>query len=271
LSVRVLVSGCGGRMGREVLRAVHSAEGMEVVGGVDTAPAYANNTLADLCGISELKFPVDSDLTEAIARTKPHVLVDFTVPGQGQVNAKMALQAGVRPVVGTTGITEDDLKEIDRLAREKGIGAVVAPNFAIGAVLMMKFAVEAARYMPYVEIIEFHHDGKLDAPSGTAIKTAKMISEAVDLPPRPKTEKTIVEGARGGEIRRSPQHGEVNIHAVRLPGFVAHQEVILGGVAQTLTIRHDSIGRESFMPGVLLAIRKVMELEGLVYGLENLI
>ena len=258
-------------MGREVLRAVSGAEDMDVVGGVDIAPGLAGKTLGELCADPALDVPLDSDVDSALARLRPDVLVDFTVPGQGQVNAKKALEHGARPVVGTTGIPDEELKEIDRLAREKGLGAVVAPNFAIGAVLMMKFAVEAARYMPFVEIIEFHHDGKLDAPSGTAVKTAQMITEAVQLPLRRATEKMLLPGARGAEVRRSADQGEVNIHAVRLPGLVAHQEVILGGLAQTLTIRHDSMGRESFMPGVLLAVRRVMNLQGLVYGLENLL
>lgn len=271
MGIRVLVSGAGGRMGREVLRAVSGADDMELVGGVDIAPELAGKTLGELCGVAALDLPLDPDLDSALERLRPDVLVDFTVPGQGQVNAKKALEHGARPVVGTTGISGEDLEDIGRLAREKRLGAVVAPNFAIGAVLMMKFAVEAARYMPHVEIIEFHHDGKLDAPSGTAVKTAQMITEAVQLPPRRRTEKMLLPGARGAEVRSSADQGEVNIHAVRLPGLVAHQEVILGGVAQTLTIRHDSMGRESFMPGVLLAVRKVMDLQGLVYGLENLL
>lgn len=271
MQIRVIVSGAGGRMGREVLRAVSSADDMVVVAGVDVAPQLAGKSLAKLSGVPTLQLAVEPDLDAALVNTQADVLVDFTVPGQGQVNALKALRHGVRPVVGTTGIPQEALEEIRASAEERGLGALVAPNFAIGAVLMMKFAVEAARYMPHVEIIEFHHDGKADAPSGTALKTAQMITEAVDLPPRPRTEKMVLSCARGGEVRRSANQGEINIHAVRLPGLVAHQEVILGGLAQTLTIRHDSLGRESFMPGVLLGIRKVMNVTGLVYGLEGVL
>jgi 4-hydroxy-tetrahydrodipicolinate reductase len=156
-------------------------------------------------------------------------------------NVKTILENGCHAVVGTTGLTAKDLEEIKKLCAKNEVNCVVAPNFAIGAVLMMKFATEAAKYLPQAEIIELHHDKKLDAPSGTALKTAEMMGK------------------------------KIPIHSVRLPGLVAHQEVIFGGVGQTLTIRHDTINRESFMPGVLLAIHKVKKLKGLVYGLEQLL
>jgi 4-hydroxy-tetrahydrodipicolinate reductase len=201
-------------------------------------------------------------LEAALSDTAPDVLVDFTTPQTVAQNALAALAEDVRLVIGTTGMSSADLEEIRGLCETKGIGAVVAPNFAIGAVLMMHFAQIAARHMPCAEIIELHHDKKLDAPSGTALKTADMISQT-----RPEANKPP-----GDELpSRGQWRHNIPIHSIRLPGLVAHQEVIFGGFEQTLTIRHDSLGRGSFMPGVALAIRKVMELNHLVYGLENLL
>jgi 4-hydroxy-tetrahydrodipicolinate reductase len=206
-------------MGETVCRAVESAEDMELVARADPA--------------------LGSSLADALAQ-RPDVLVDFTTPATAAGNAREAVAAGVHAVIGTTGF------ELDELRGLSGANVFIAPNFAIGAVLMMKFAAEAARHMAKAEIIELHHDGKLDKPSGTAARTAEMMRPALG--------------------------GEVPIHSVRLPGLVAHQEVILGDVGQTLTIRHDSTDRESFMPGVLLAIRTVAELrESPVVGLEALL
>lgn len=193
-------------------------------------------------------------------------MVDFTTAKAAVQNIRTAITCGVRPVVGTTGIPEEELAELSRLCREKGLGGLVAPNFAIGAVLMMHFAGIAARYFSAAEIIELHHNQKLDAPSGTALKTAEIIaanrtSETVE----DRTELEKLSGARGGSL------AGIRIHSVRLPGFVAHQEVIFGGLGQTLTIRHDSISRESFMPGVIMGIRKVLELNEMVFGLDKLI
>jgi len=188
-------------------------------------------------------------------------------------NLRIALEHRVAPVVGTTGLSPADLEEIDRSARAKCLGAFIAPNFALGAVLMMQFAAQAARHLPDVEIIELHHEKKLDSPSGTALLTAQRIAEArreaqaVPIPaPSGRVEKAP--GARGAQNAAT---GEVPIHSVRLPGFVAHQEVIFGGPGQILTLRHDSTDRRSFMPGVLLAIRRVRGLSGLVVGLEHLL
>lgn len=209
----------------------------------------------------------DSDLAETLAVSGAQVMVDFTHPQSVANNVKTALRAGVRPVVGTTGMSAEDLQEIMELAGQLRLGCVIAPNFAIGALLMIKFAQEAVKYFPHVEIIEKHHDQKLDAPSGTAIKTAEAILQRRgDFQQGLATEEEKIKCSRGGKMP-----GGIRIHSVRLPGFVAHQEVIFGDVGQTLTIRHDSISRESFMPGVLTAIRAVTRLEGVVYGLENLI
>jgi 4-hydroxy-tetrahydrodipicolinate reductase len=213
--IRVAVAGAAGRMGETVCRAVEGADDMELV-------ARADPTL-------------QSSVIDAL-KERPDVLVDFTIPSTVLANARAAIDAGVHVVIGTTGFDIDELRGLS------GANAFIAPNFAIGAVLMMQFAAEAAKHMAKAEIIEFHHDSKIDAPSGTAARTAELMG------------------------------GEVPIHSVRLPGLVAHQEVILGDVGQTLTIRHDSVDRESFMPGVLLAIRKVGSLtDSPIVGLENLL
>jgi 4-hydroxy-tetrahydrodipicolinate reductase len=217
--INVAVAGAAGRMGETVCRAVDGADDMALVGRADPTLETA---LADVLG--------DAD-----------VVVDFSTPETALANARACLEAGVHCVMGTTGA------DLSSLAGVGGANLFVAPNFAIGAVLMMKFAVEAAAHMPECEIVELHHDRKVDAPSGTAKRTAELISEA------------------GGHVHEP-------IHSIRLPGLVAHQEVLFGGPGQTLTIRHDSIDRESFMPGVLLAIRRVGSLErSPVVGLEALL
>jgi 4-hydroxy-tetrahydrodipicolinate reductase len=192
------------------------------------------------------------------------VLVDFTVRGAVEQTVARTLAAGVHCVVGTTGVPEERWREIAAAAPD-GVCLFVAPSFAVGAVLMMRFAQTAARYMPHVEIIELHHDRKVDAPSGTAMRTAHLIAEAREnVPTAPGRETEVAEGARGAEVEG------VRVHSVRLPGLVAHQEVIFGDVGQTLTVRHDSIERTSFMPGVILAIREAPKRRGLVIGLEEL-
>ena len=221
--IRVAVAGAAGRMGQTVCAAVEGAEDLELVARADPA--------------------LETSVTQAL-EAAPQVLVDFTIPSTALANARLAVEAGVHAVVGTTGY---DPVELERF-RGAPANLFVAPNFAIGAVLMMQFAIQAARHMRAAEIIELHHDGKLDRPSGTAARTAELMA------------------------REAADGREVPIHSVRLPGLVAHQEVILGDVGQTLTIRHDSIDRVSFMPGVLLAVRRVGELtDSPVIGLENLL
>lgn len=222
--------------------------------------------MGEVIGLGSLGVAFSDSLETALLEERPDVLVDFTVPSSVRRHAEMALEMGVRPVVGTTGLSEEDIAELARLSGERRVGAVIAPNFALGAVLMMMFAARAAKYFPHVEIIEMHHDRKLDAPSGTSLKTAEMIARnRPELKQGHPEEKETLEGVRGGL-----RYG-FRIHSVRLPGMVAHQEVIFGGPGQTLTLRHDSIDRESFMPGVKLAIQRVMELDHLVYGLEHLL
>jgi 4-hydroxy-tetrahydrodipicolinate reductase len=263
--IRVLVTGAAGKMGLEVLKAVWLADETELVGAVDVQGAGRDIGL--MMGMGELGLSLRSDLAGALEDLRPDVMVDFTSPQVVAENVNLALKAGVRPVVGTTGLDVAELEKIKGLAAAKGLGCVIAPNFAIGALLMIKFAAEASRYMPHVEIIELHHDRKLDAPSGTALMTAEAISQVRgDFQQGLATEFEKITCSRGGKF-----DGGIRLHSVRLPGLVAHQEVIFGGLGQTLTIRHDSISRESFMPGVLVAIRKVMKLKEMVYGLDNLI
>lgn len=259
--IRVLVVGAGGRMGTEVVRAVHAAEGLQVVAAVD--PGRPGHSLAASAGV---EIECTPDLKEAIQSTRPDVLVDFTRPDVVEENLRIALPTGVDCVVGTTGLGEHKLKALAALAPE-GTCLFFAPNFAIGAVLMMQFAEKTARFMPHAEIIELHHDRKLDAPSGTGIRTARMISASRSESPHSPGAETELEGMQGA---RGALVDGVSIHSVRLPGLVAHQEVIFGGMGQTLCIRHDSIDRTSFMPGVLLAIREIGSREGLVVGLEHL-
>jgi 4-hydroxy-tetrahydrodipicolinate reductase len=262
--IRVLVTGACGRMGREVLDAVAGEDDLELVGAVDVQSGAASAPAIAASGRVIDELSISADLESALKRSKPDVMVDFTVPAVVMGNIVTALKAGVRPVVGTTGLSDKDLAKIDAMAADKGLGVLIAPNFSIGAVLMMKFAAETAKHLKQAEIIEFHHDKKLDAPSGTAVKTAEMMLTGSQMISTPASV-TVVEGARGGEI------GGINIHSVRLPGFVASQEVIFGGLGQTLTIKHDTINRSAFMPGVIMACRKIMSLSGLVYGLDRVL
>lgn len=256
--IDVLVTGAAGRMGREVVKAVTAAEGMRVSSAVDTG--WGGREVEDGAGGSIV---CTGDLAGAIAAARPDVVVDFTRPDVVEANLRIALAAGIDCVVGTTGLPQERLESLAAGAPE-GTCLFVAPNFAIGAVLMMRFAVIAARYMPHVEIIELHHDKKADAPSGTALRTATLIAGTrSEVPDSPGRETEIAPGARGALV------DDVTIHSVRLPGLVAHQEVLFGGQGQTLSLRHDSIDRTSFMPGVVLAIRSVGACGGLVVGLES--
>ncbi len=247
-------------MGQEVARAVGGAADTELVALCDRAPIpqdFCPAIGADQRG---------GDLAAVLSASRAEVVVDFTNAAAGADHLLAAIAAGVSPVIGTTGFDEQALDDISDAATAASIGAFLAPNFAIGAVLQMQMAEMAAKHFDTVEVIELHHDQKIDAPSGTAMATARSIARAAGGQMRDvETEKFALEGARGGNF------AGVHIHSVRLPGLVAHQEVIFGGLGQTLTLRHDSISRTSFMPGVLLAVRAVRSLPGLVVGLENLL
>ena len=259
----VIVNGACGRMGQAVLKAVQEADGLELVGAVDIKGGADTGSLVGLPANGIL---VETDLEALLARKKPEVMVDFTRPDVVFGNVMTALAHKTSPVVGTTGLSDEQKAEIAKAAEANDTPAFIAPNFAIGAVLLMVMSRQAAKYMPDVEIIELHHDKKLDAPSGTAIQTAAMIAEVRKAHKQGNPDEfEKLEGARGADYEG------IHIHSVRLPGYVAHQEVIFGGLGQTLTIRHDSMNRESFMPGVVLAAKKVRSLKGLTVGLDKLL
>ena len=257
--IRVIVHGAAGKVGQEVIKAVSGEDDMQLVGAVDMKAAKDSLLLPD--GSSSV--PFSTDLGDILARCQPDVMVDFSIAKATMPAVRLATEKGVNLVIGTTGFSPDDVKEIEHLTAEHKIGAVVAPNFALGAVLMMHLAKIAARYLDYAEIIELHHHLKADAPSGTAQMTARAMAEARGKPFLQPQDKAAA--SRGESVEG------VTLHSVRLPGLMAHQEVILGAPGQTLSIRHDTINRECYMPGVMLAIREVVRREGLVYGLEALL
>lgn len=262
--IKVMVSGAGGKMGQEVVKAVHADLELQLIGGID--PKLAGQDVGTIAGIETLHIPMTASIDEALKVNKPDVIVDFTSPAVIFENAKKVLSAGVHIVIGTTGLTQEQRDELDIIAKEHKANCLVAPNFSLGAVMLMKVSAELAGYFPDVEIIELHHNHKYDAPSGTSILTAKLINEARQkakaIPSEDLTRESLT-GARGAKV------DDVTIHSVRLPGYVAHQEVIFGGFDETLTLRHDSLSRRSFMPGVVLACKKIANYPGLTYGLEH--
>jgi 4-hydroxy-tetrahydrodipicolinate reductase len=244
MSITVAVIGAAGRMGSTVCQAVEAADDLELVGRFDLG-----DELGELAGAD--------------------VAVEFSTPAATLANVLHCIRRGVHAVVGTTGWSEDKLDRVRwALDTSPGTGVLIAPNFSLGAVLMMRFAAQAARFYESAEVVELHHPDKADAPSGTAMRTARLIAEHRKdggLPPIPDATTTALEGARGAEV------DGIRVHAVRLRGLVAHQEVLLGGPGEQLTIRHDSFDRISFMPGVLLGVRRVAGLPGLTVGLEQLL
>ena len=245
MSVKVAVFGAAGRMGRQVCDAVEGAEGLEVVARIDAG-----------------------DDPKLALEAGAEVAVDFTTPDAALGNIEFCVANGIHVVVGTSGFTPEKVARAQEVlaADEKGTGILIAPNFSLGAVLMMKFAAQASAFFESVEIIELHHPNKLDAPSGTALRTAQLIAEArqhASIGPSPDATAEDADHHRGGKVE------DVTIHSVRLRGLIAHQEVLLGGVGETLTIRHDSLDRASFMPGVLLGVREVAKHPGLTVGLEH--
>jgi 4-hydroxy-tetrahydrodipicolinate reductase len=242
--MRVGVLGAKGKVGATMVQAVEAAEDLTFTAGVDAGDALT--TLTD---------------------SQTEVVIDFTHPDVVMDNLKFVIDNGIHAVVGTTGFTDERLKQVQAwLADKPDVAVLIAPNFAIGAVLSMHFAKQAARFFESAEVIELHHPQKADAPSGTAARTAKLIAEArKDLPPNPDATSTGLEGARGADVDGIP------VHSVRLAGLVAHQEVLFGTQGETLTIRHDSLDRTSFVPGVLLAVRRVHERPGLTVGIEPLL
>ncbi|RYM06360.1 4-hydroxy-tetrahydrodipicolinate reductase [Sporolactobacillus sp. THM7-7] len=262
--IRVVVAGPRGRMGSETVRMIAGRSDFVLAAACDHG--HDGEKVQDLLGIPELNARVYSDIEACLTEVRPDVLVDFTHPEAGKRNLQAAIDYGVRSVIGTSGFTNDDVAGFKEQMERKHLGGIIAPNFAIGAVLVMKFSQMAAKYFPDVEIIELHHDRKKDAPSGTAVKTAELIETSR----RPKRqgapdEKETLKGARGADV------DGMRIHSVRLPGLIAHQEVLFGGKGELLTLRHDSMDRTSFMTGVAYAAQTVMRLDTLVYGLENIL
>jgi 4-hydroxy-tetrahydrodipicolinate reductase len=259
--IKVVVYGASGRVGQEVVKAVCQEPGMQLVGAVDLKVSGDYLILPD----GSARVPFSDDLDSILGSCHPDVMVDFSVAKATMMAVRAAAERGVNMVIGTTGFTDEDIGEMERLATAHRIGVVVAPNFALGAVLMIHLAKVAARFLDHAEIIELHHDRKVDAPSGTSLVTARAMAAARGKPFLSPTVAGEAQVSRGQSVEG------VNIHSVRLPGLMAHQEVILGGPGQILSIRHDTVNRECYMPGVILAIKEVVKRQGLVHGLDNLL
>jgi len=262
MEIRVIINGALGKMGREIAMAVDSEPGMKIVGATEEEVAqhyFATPETSELV-------PFSSDLDSLLKKCRPDVVVDFTNAEVSMSAARIALKQNVNMVIGTTGLSEENLAELSELCRAYEVGAVVAPNFSLGAALLIQLCKAAAGFFAQAEIVEMHHDKKIDAPSGTAIATARAMSQAHAKPfIYRKAEKEIINGTRGGQI------DGIAIHSIRLPGFMACQEVILSGPGETLSLRHETINRECYMPGVILATKEVVQHKGLIYGLDALL
>ena len=244
MTIKVLVNGASGRMGQQVVQALQTVDDLQLVGECDK----------------------DDDLAACITQTQAQVVVDFTTASAAFDNVRAIISAGAHPVIGTSGLMAAQVQQLQQFSDEKNIGGIIAPNFSLAAVLMMQSAQRIVKYFPQVEIIEAHRAEKPDAPSGTALRTAEMIAQSrVDMPPADNTEHEAIPGSRGASL------ADIPIHAVRLPGIIAQQQVLFGGQGETLTITHNTLDRESFMAGVLLACRKVINLQQLLVGLEHLL
>ena len=269
--IPVVVNGATGKMGREAVKAIAAADDMTLVGAIARNPKYIGEDVGEVVGCGALEIPILADLQGTLAMAsqekQPAVVVDFTHPDSVYENVRSAIAYGVRPVVGTTGLSSQQLQDLADFADKASTGCLIIPNFSIGVVLLQQAAVQASRYFDHVEIIELHHNQKADAPSGTAIQTAEMLAELGKTfnPPAVEATETMA-GARGTLAAEG-----IRIHSVRLPGLIAHQEVLFGAPGQLYTLRHDTSDRASYMPGMLLAIRHVLQLKSLVYGLEKLL
>ncbi len=258
--IKTVVVGACGKMGQEVIRGIHKTGDIQIVGACDVQ--NVGKELGELIGLKPLGIQVNDDLLSIIENTKPDVMIDFTHKEAAKKNIALALNQGIAVVVGTTGFSKEEIHEIEVLAKAKNTGVFLAPNFSLGAVIMIKWAKEAARYFSQAEIIEYHNNTKIDSPSGTAIATACAMQYS---------NSRTGESSGTGNSSRGEQFYGVNIHSVRLKSLVAHQEVLFAGNGELLTIRHDSFSRESFIPGILLAVRKVRDFKGLKVGLENIL
>jgi 4-hydroxy-tetrahydrodipicolinate reductase len=258
--IKVVVHGAKGKMGQEAITAITAQADMEVVGCVDINLQGDTITLPN-----SFKVPISSDIGKIIKECEPDVIVDFSTADATIALVRQAVVNGVNLVIGTTGLSEKDISEIDNLCHANNVGSILAPNFALGAVIMISLAKKAAKYLDRVEIIESHHEKKIDAPSGTSLALARAMLESrgTGFFPPPKAKK--IYKSRGEDINH------ICIHSLRLPGLLARHEIIFGSPGQTLGIKHDTINRECYMPGLLLATRKVVERKGMVYGLDKLL
>jgi 4-hydroxy-tetrahydrodipicolinate reductase len=276
-AIAVVVAGALGRMGAEVVKAITAAPDCRLVGAIDNTPGKEGQDVGLELGLGELELAVTADFegclcqaSQAVRQSGPGggaVLVDFTHPSVVYEHTRGAIAYGVHPVIGTTGLSPEQLQELASFSAKAGVGGAVIPNFSLGMVLLQQAAAAAARFYDYAELTELHHNRKADAPSGTCIKTAELMEELGKEFNRSEVdEHESLAGCRGGR-----RDSGLRLHSVRLPGLVAHQEVIFGAAGETYTLRHDTIDRSAYMPGVLLSVRRVRQLEGLVYGLERLL
>ena len=275
--IPVVVAGALGRMGAEVVKAVLAAPDTTLVGAIDTTAGKEGCDLGLELGLGELELAITADFegslcqaSQAVRQAGPGggaVLVDFTHPSVVFEHTRAAIAYGVHPVIGTTGLSPQQLQDLASFAAKASIGAAVIPNFSVGMVLLQQAAAAASRFYDYAELTELHHNRKADAPSGTCIKTAELIEElGKSFNPAQVEEHETLAGCRGGQ-----RESGLRLHSIRLPGLVAHQEVMFGAAGETYTLRHDTIERSAYMPGVLLTLRRVRALQGLVYGLERLL
>jgi len=261
-SVGVVINGAQGKMGREIARAMVADPGLKLLGAVEQEVTQRYFPVAELPWL----IPFSSDLGWIIKTCSPDVVVDFTNAEAALAAARLALNRKVNMVIGSTGLTEENLSEIESLAERNGVGAIVAPNFSLAAALVVHLARFAAKFFDHAEIVEMHHDKKTDAPSGTAMATARAMAEAHGKPfVHPEAELEALSNTRGGEL------GGIAIHSLRMPGFLAGQEVVFSETGETLVLRHEAISRECYVPGVVLAIKEVVKHKGFVYGLDNLL
>jgi 4-hydroxy-tetrahydrodipicolinate reductase len=269
--IPVVVNGATGKMGREIIKTVAQTADLTLVGAVARNRDWEGQDIGEVVGIGPLEIPISCEYESVMAMLAQEkeigVVIDVTHPDSVFQNIRSAIAYGNRPVVGTTGLSASQIRDLSEFADKASTGCILAPNFSIGVVLMQQAALQASKYFDHVEIIELHHNQKADAPSGTAVQTAQLLAEmgkTYNAPQVVETEK--IPGARGATAEEG-----IRIHSIRLPGFIAHQEVIFGAAGQIYTIRHDATDRGCYMPGVLLCTRKVVALKGLVYGLEKIL
>ncbi len=275
--IQVLVAGALGRMGSEVIKAINSSNDYELIGAIDTQKEKEGQDVGSIIGLGPLEVPVSCDFEGSLCsasqnvpkdgKNKGVVLVDFTHPDFAYKHTRTAIAYGVHPVIGTTGITSDQLDELSKFAEKACLGSAIIPNFSVGMVLLQQAAAAAARFYEYAELTEMHHNKKADAPSGTCIKTAELIEQQRAVFNKPLLEEyESIEGSRGGS-----RPSGLKLHSVRLPGLVAHQQVMFGSNGETYELSHNTIDRSAYMPGVLLVVKKIRLLSKLVYGLEEIL